>query len=377
MLFIYLTLQKIAKGMDFCMNIEKSLQKDGIIVTEKVDTDTILTITKSISQKIASTFSKFHLDAEEIFAKLFSLNMYKANMPEGMAEANYCFENSSIYFNSHIADEDLEEFAIHECLHFLQEVRDENNKITKMGLSDYTKFKTVGTGLNEAAVQYIASKIIGITPDFEKYYDINVYTPSPSYYPMECALLNELIFFVGEDILFKSTYFSTDDFKNEIIYRTSKKTFDKILCAFDDILKYEEHLIVLNHKILNTDSSNKLQNESLKYRDKIKDTFIKTQNLITKEFFETDFKNISNLEELESFRRRFAKFEPIIGTMDGYTFFDDFYREMMNKLEHKSNVLENGGVETAIGVKSFSFWDLLRTIGTGSFWRHHRIEKNK
>ena len=51
MLFIYLTLQKIAKGMDFCMNIEKSLQKDGIIVTEKVDTDTILTITKSISQK--------------------------------------------------------------------------------------------------------------------------------------------------------------------------------------------------------------------------------------------------------------------------------------------------------------------------------------
>ena len=34
------------------MNIEKDLVKDGIIVTEKIDTDVILKITKSISKKI-------------------------------------------------------------------------------------------------------------------------------------------------------------------------------------------------------------------------------------------------------------------------------------------------------------------------------------
>ena len=102
------------------MNIEKDLVKDGIIVTEKIDTDIILNITQNISKKIVNTFPKFNLNADEIFSKLFSLNMYKANMPDGMAEANYCYKNSSIYFNSHIANEDLEEFAIHECLHFLQ-----------------------------------------------------------------------------------------------------------------------------------------------------------------------------------------------------------------------------------------------------------------
>lgn len=64
------------------MNIQKSLLKDGIIVTEKVDTETILNITNNISKKIADTFPNFNLNADEIFSKLFSLDMYKADMPE-------------------------------------------------------------------------------------------------------------------------------------------------------------------------------------------------------------------------------------------------------------------------------------------------------
>lgn len=276
-----------------------------------------------------------------------------------MAEANYCYSNSSIYFNSHIANEDLEEFAIHECLHFLQEIKDENNNITKMGLSNYSKLKTVGTGLNEAAVQYISAKIIGIQPDFEKYYDINIYTPSPSYYPVECALLNELIFFVGEDILFKSTYFSTDDFKNEIIKLTSKRVYDKISSSFDDILKYEEQIIVLNNKVLNTEKADKLQNKIIKYREKINSTFIQTQNLIIKEFFDSEYNNITDLEQLEHYRRGLTKFEPFIGTTDDYTFFENYYIEMMNKLEHKSNILENGGIETYMENKSHLILNLL------------------
>jgi hypothetical protein len=64
------------------MNVEKNLLKDGIIVTEKIDTETVLNITNSISKKLVATFPQFGLDAEEIFSKLFSLNMYKAQMPE-------------------------------------------------------------------------------------------------------------------------------------------------------------------------------------------------------------------------------------------------------------------------------------------------------
>lgn len=345
------------------MNIEKELLSDGIVVKEQLDTDTVLKITNNIAKKIVSTFPGFGLDAEEIFSKLFSLNMYRAQMPEGMAEASYCYKNSSIYFNSHIANEDLEEFAIHECLHFLQEVKDENNKIKKMGLSYFSKFKTVGTGLNEASVQFLSAKIINIPSDFEKYYDVNIFTPSPSYYPVECALLNELVYFVGEDVLFKSTYFSTDDFKWEIIKRTSKKTFYKLQDAFDNILRYEEKIITLNNKILVETNPSKLESEVSKYRNLIKDAFISTQNLIIKEFFDYDFKQIHDLEQLENFRRRLTKFKAIIGSVNHYNFYDNYYIETMNKLEHKSNILENGGIETALANSAISkFVKLLNKI---------------
>ena len=340
------------------MNIEKQLKKDGITATEKVDTETVLNITNSISQKIVSTFPSFNLNPDEIFSKLFTLNMYKATMPEGMQEASYCYKNSSIYFNSHISNEDLEEFAIHECLHFLQEIKDDNNHLKRMGLAIYSKSKSIGTGLNEACVQYITSKIIGIKPDFEKYYNISLYTPSPSYYPLECSLLNELVFFIGEDKLFQSTYFSTDDFKNEIINRTSENTYKNIIHTFDEILKLEEKIIILNNK----KNSSKTQLKIEKLRESIKCSYIKLQNLIIKEFFDFDFEQINNLEELEIYRRKLTNFDKYIGHIENYSFFDDYQAEMMNKLEHKSNILENGGTETALSTNLSTIFRIIKKL---------------
>lgn len=217
-------------------------------------------------------------------------------------------------------------------------------------------------GLNEAAVQYISAKIIGIVPDYEKYYGINLYTPSPSYYPIECALLNEILFFIGEDILFKSTYFSTDDFKNEIIKFTSKQVFENIQLAFDNILKYEEKIIILNNEILETENAQKHEDELQKYRENIKMSFIDTQNLIIKEFLDSEYTRIKNLEDLENYRRKLCKIESIIGKVDNYTFFEDYYFEKMNELEHKSNILENGGTETALVKQANMVYSLLNKI---------------
>ena len=341
------------------MSIQKDLEKEGIEVIGKLDTLIANDISKSISRRIIETFPNYDFTEEQILNKLTKLTMYRAKMIEGMAEANYFYKNTSIYFNEHIAIEDLEEFAIHECIHYLQEIKDENNNLLKMGLCTYNKNKTTGLGLNEAAVQLTTSHIIGIDSDFEKYYGISLNTPSPSYYPLECSLLNEISYFTGKDVLYKSTLFSTNEFRATVEKFTSEHIYNTIQKSFDTILKFEETLIKLNNKMnLYEDGSpkiDKLNNKITSVKEKIANKYIVTQNLIIKEFFDYEFSQISNLEQLETFRHRIYKFSDIIGSVENYKYFDNYYIEMMNKLEHKCNILENGGTETALSSKSKNF----------------------
>ena len=342
------------------MNVEKQLQKDGIIVIEKIPTEIVENIANSVSQKIENTFPDYGLNANEIYNKLCELNMYKAKMPEGMQEASYCYKNSSIYFNSNISNEDLVEFAIHECIHYLQEVKDSNGKLLKMGLSTYSKFKTIGTGLNEAAVQYLSARIIGIEPDFEKYYNIDLFTPSPSYYPIECSLLNEFMFFIDEVILFNSTFFSTDDLKNKIIEFTSISTYNKIIKGFDYITSLEEKIILLNNKLQNTKSNfSKIQEKIELYKKNINKNYFELQNTIITEFWNYKFNQIKTLEDIDLFIDKLDQFGEIIGITDYYTFFDNFYIEIKNKLDHKANIIKYGGTETALNNNKFKLFSFL------------------
>ena len=338
------------------MSIESELRKDGIEVIQKLDTLEINSLAKNISSKICATFPNFGLDEKELFIKLSRLDMYVAKMPEGMAEAKYFYKNNSIYFHEHIPAEDREEFAIHECIHHIQEIKDNKNYLLRMGLCDYTEFKTYGLALNEAAVQLMASKIIGIEKDCVKYYGVSFETTSPSYYPLECCLVNELAYIVGEDVLFESTLNSNDTFKMKLAEITSPKVFLAIENALDDILQLEETIITLNNRILEIDDRNKKVDNLVKkigdLKNNIKITFLYTQNLIISNCFDHLFEQISNLEEVENYRKKLSHFRNYIGTADGYTFFNNYYIEKMNQLEHKYNVLENGGIETAISIET-------------------------
>ena len=328
------------------MSIETELKKDGIEVIEKLDTLKINSIAMNVSLKLCETFPEYNLNQNELFIKLSRLNMYKAKMPEGMAEANYFYKNTSIYFNEHIQDEDLEEFAIHECIHYLQEIKDKRNYLLRMGLCDYTEFKIYGLGLNEAAVQLIASKVNKIPKEFVKYFGISFETNSPSYYPLECCLVQQLAYITGEDVLFKSTLNSTDEFKEKFASLTSPKTFMAIQNAIDDILNAEEEIIKINNRLAGIDDRNKRIDGMLKKIEELKHeislTFMRTQNLIISSYFDKAFKEITNLEEVENYRRKLYTFKDYLGAMEGYTFFNDYYVKKMEKLEEKYNAIESG-----------------------------------
>ena len=271
-----------------------------------------------------------------------------------MAEANYFYKNTSIYFNEHIENKNLEEFAIHECIHYLQEVKDKRNYLVRMGLCDYTEFKVYGLGLNEAAVQLMASKINNVPKESVKYFGINFETISPSYYPLECCLVNQLAYLVGEDVLFESTLKSNDNFKNAFCNLTSPKVFMAIQNAIDDILNNEEEIIKLNNKITQIDDRNKRVDGMIKKIDELKNeitlTFMRTQNLIISSYFDKALDNIFDLDSIEKYRQKLYTFRDFLGFTEGYTFFNDYYISKMEQLEEKYNLLENGQLETSLKV---------------------------
>ena len=307
------------------MNIESDLKKDGIEVIEKLDTLTINSIAKNIANKLCSTFPEYGLNENELFIKLSRLDMYRAKMPEGMSEANYFYKNTSIYFNEHISREDLEEFAIHECIHYIQEVKDKKNYLIRMGLCDYTEFKVYGLALNEASVQLMASKVNAIPKEYVKYFGINFETNSPSYYPLECCLVNQLAYIVGEDILFDSTLKSNDNFKNKFCETASLKAYVAIQNALDDIFYDEEDIIKLNNKIIQNDDRNKRVDNMIKKIDELKNeiklTFFRTQNLIVSSYFNEAIKKVETLEDADSYRKKLYNFKDLLRSSRGLYIF--------------------------------------------------------
>ena len=337
------------------MSIETELKKDGIEVTEKLDTLTVNAIAKKVASKICQTFPEYGLSESDLFTRISRLDMYKAKREEGMSEANYFYKNTSIYYNCDIPNEDLEEFAVHECIHYIQEVKDKKNNLKRMGLADYSQSKVTGLGLNEASVQLMASYANGMEKEFVKYFGISFETISPSYYPLECCIANQLAYLLGEDLLFESTINSNDNFKNELINQTSIKTYLCVQSALDTLLELEENIVRLNNKIFELDDGNKrtenMNQKINELKSEILLTFLRTQNLIISSYFNKAIKKIKTLEEVENYRRKLYNFKDYLGATDGYTFYHDYYVEKMAELEHIHNVLENGGTETALAVK--------------------------
>ncbi len=191
-------------------------------------------------------------------------------------------------------------------------------------------------------------------------------TISPSYYPLECCLVNQLAYLVGEDVLFKSTLNSDDTFKNKFAKLTSPKVFMSIQNAIDDILYREEDIIKLNNKIAQIDDRNKKVDGMLEKIDELKGeislTFMRTQNLIVSSYFDNAFNKIITLEDVESYRRKLYSFKDYLGHTEGYTFFNDYYVSKMEALEKKYNMLENGNVETSIKIITKKETFLIRFI---------------
>lgn len=324
------------------MGIESNLKKEGIKVVEELDKIKVNTIAKNVAQKIVAAFPNMDFKLGEIFIRLSQIKMYYAEVPKGFSEANYFYKNTSIYFNCEVPLEKVEDYAIHECIHYLQERKDKAGFLLRLGLCDLTQYKVHGLALNEAAVQYATAKATKEPKDNVKYYGISFDTISPTCYPLICNLIAQMAYVTGEDALFDSVFNSNDNFKENFIEKTTEETFYSLEKNFDKILKLEEELLKLNNKIEITDNLNSSMNKKrVKIKNDIQKTFMDSQNLTMNSYFDTSFDRITNLEEVENYRRALYNYKDLVGYVEGKDEFNEYYIKTMNKLENKYNELEN------------------------------------
>ena len=328
------------------MSIISTLKKEGINVIGKLNTLEINKIASNISEKIVNAFPEHNINQSDLFISISRLNMYLAEMPNDMAMAKYFYKNNSIYFSKDMDLNDLHSLALHECLHFIQEIKNKRGKLLRLGLYNMEKGQNSGMALNEAAVQHMASIALNQPLDTVKYYNMEFSTESPDFYPLQTCLINEMIYFTGSYPLYHSTLYSNDVFKNTFIAKSNERAFSQIEKNFDLIYEYES---LLSKQIYNLSlcseeykSINKIRKINSKidaYKQIILEKTLETQNLILYNCFNTEYNNIKTLDNIKEFERNMYNFRHIIITTQNYNYYNDFYIDMMAKIQEKREFL--------------------------------------
>lgn len=347
------------------MSINSVLKSEGIEIKSKLDNNQVNKIASILSDRICSAFLEHNLSYQDVQSTLARLDMYIAKMPKNSAVAKYFYKNNSIYFSDKMDLDNLDVLAIHECLHALQEVKNSKGKLLRLGLYDLTTNK--GQGMNEAAVQLMSSKAANIASDTVKYYQMDFHTASPFFYPIETALMAQMIYFTGSYPLFHSTLHSNNVFKNTFISKSSEKVYHTIETNFDLLIHYEDLLSIcfseLSHSSENAKNSNKIKKLNQKI-ESIKAMLLKitlsTQNLMIENCFNAEFDLIKDQYSLNTFRQRLYDFNKLLIHTDSYNFYHSFYCEMMRKLEEKSELIKEHGVLTYLNDLQTDLLDLER-----------------
>ena len=227
---------------------------------------------------------------------------------------------------------------MHECIHFIQHYNSKNS----FGLSQSSK----EIALNEAAVQLMASEANMNSMVEVKYFDICLKTISPDYYPLECSLLNQVTYFTGSYPLYNSVLYSNDIFKNTFIRKFNKKMYNQLVTQLYKIQKLENEFAYYSTELVNETNPNNFKklNKYINYKkQKIKNLYFQTQNYILKNCFNYEFNTIRNLEDIHNFKNKLYEFKDIMSYTDNYSFYNDYYRSMMNALVTKKEQIISSG----------------------------------
>ena len=272
----------------------------------------------------------YDLDYLKIVDIIQHTQMYTAKIPNNLSPVNYSYLDGILYISEKLELDINNEFVLHEVIHRLQEYRNKKNKLLQLGLCDILETSIKGLALNEAAVQYIVKKVLNGENEIVEVYGMKIPTISKNYYPILTNLIEQMIFAVGENILVDSTLNSNNEFKYSAIDSMGESTYYEILNNFDKIMD------VKNQILKNENQTNVKENIDL-----IKRIYIETQHKILTSYFNKELKAVKDIDQLKVFGDKLFKYRNLIGSDEGQVLYDEYYKEMLNKIQEKEFSFQN------------------------------------
>lgn len=185
----------------------------------------------------------------------------------------------------------------------------------------------------------MAAKASNLEYENVKYFDISLSTNTPMYYPLECALVRQMAYVVGEDVLFDSTIHSNNNFRDEYISLTSEKDFFTIQKNIDLLVENQSKLEILYDALedvgIDENFVNKIVKEIETKKSNIKELFLNTQNLILTSYFDNSINLAYTPKAIENYRNKLYLFKNLIGYYQYDNFYNEYYVNKMMELEKR------------------------------------------
>ncbi len=308
------------------MNAEKKIEKLGISTIREFTQREVRYIAEEVTELLVKAFPVLEEEYNNLLIRMLNCKMYLANVTENsnISNINYVYDNNSIYFDAKADLTNINDKIVHECIHYLQDIRNEKGKLKKIGLCGFEELSSYGLGLNEAAVQYIASKAVGNTLEVTKRTGIILKTVSTNYYPFLTNLMNQITYLMGEDSVVKATINCDEQFEEDFLNTFEEQT--------STIIKMFDKMIDLHNQKNEEQSS---ENKEILNKE-IANIYLETQDIIMKTFFNKICGRLTTIEEVDFYVEKFLNYKPLLGIVEETRFsFDDNYERYKEQILKK------------------------------------------
>ena len=270
-----------------------------------------------------------------VYEQIQKANFYLADIPNKYTKVNYIVSNNTIYIRNEENIKKVDEFMFHEIFHYIQ-CNGKNNPggmPTQMGLCKFHVYKITGLAINEAATQLIISMIFDNKQENNNYFGIQVKSIYNKYFPILCAILQQIVYILGYEELLKSMLQNSDDFEMQFEKFAGKKAYSFLIESFDKMMKARDK-IAENNRIIHSEYLSKSKKKILEKQidicvKEIQNHFFAIQKLCYTEYFNPLFKKAKNKDDIKNLEKEIERYHQHTGKINEK---DDFMIYSQNKM---------------------------------------------